>query len=198
MTKDSKPLEDAFDHAIAASDGEKVTVRALLDEFDDRSFGPIFTILGLLCVIPPIGAIPLLPSVIGFVMLLFSVQMVVGRNHVWLPGFVESFSISESKVRKASDVSRPALEFVDAQIAERLRWATAGPARYAAAVLVTLLALLLIPLELVPFAVAAPGIAITAVGVALTARDGLLMLIAYILSAIAFYILFKFVPMPGG
>jgi hypothetical protein len=41
-------------------------------------------------------------------------------------------------------------------VRERLEWATGGTARYAAAVLVTLLSRALIPLELVPFAVAIP------------------------------------------
>ncbi|MAT36013.1 MAG: hypothetical protein CMK06_12895, partial [Ponticaulis sp.] len=53
----------------------------------------------------------------------------------------------------------------------------------------------LIPLELVPFAVAAPGAAITMVGVALLAKDGALMLIAYTLSAVAIAVLVMFSPL---
>jgi hypothetical protein len=62
-----------------------------------------------------------------------------------------------------------------------------------ATVLVSVLAAVLIPLELVPFAVALPGAAIALIGVALIARDGLLMLLAYVLSAAAFIVLWRFI-----
>ena len=80
-------------------------------------------------------------------------------------------------------------------ITERLKWATSGPAQYAAASLVSLMALIMIPLELVPFAVAVPGAAISMVGVALLARDGALMLLAFSLSVIALGVLIAFSPL---
>ena len=49
-----------------------------------------------------------------------------------------------------------------------------------------MLGLTLIPLEMVPFAVAVPGLAITMIGLAIFARDGLLMLLALGLSLAAF------------
>lgn len=82
-------------------------------------------------------------------------------------------------------------------VTERLEWATGGAARYAAAVLVTLLSLALIPLELVPFAVAIPGVAISVIGLALMARDGALMLLAYALCAVAGFVLVRFSPLAG-
>ncbi len=186
---DTHPLENVMKKAAEDSEGEKVSVRDLLELYSHRSFGPIFILLGLVVVLPPLGAVPGLPAVVGVVILLFSLQMVFGRNHIWLPDFVESMSIEKDKIETAHEKSKGALSFIDKMVTERIEWAAGNYAKYAAAILVSFMALLLIPLELVPFAVALPGVAIVMVGVALLARDGLLMLIAYALSAIALVIL---------
>jgi len=191
------PLEDVIDQAIKHADGDKVTIGELLDLYDDRSFGPIFTLLGLLAIIPPISAIPGLPSVAGAIILLFSIQMLIGHDHVWLPQFIQKQSVPRQKLQKAQKQAKPILAWIDRMITERLTWATGGAARYVAGVIVTLLALALIPLELVPFAVALPAAAITTIGVALLARDGALMLLAFAISAAAFFVLVAYSPLGG-
>lgn len=144
--------------------------------------------------VPPIGAIPGLPAAVGVVIILFSVQMLIGRNHIWLPGPLESLSMPKDKLQAAEKKAKPVLSFIDGMITDRIKWATGGVATYVSAVLVTLMALALIPLELVPFAVAAPGVAITLVGVALLAKDGALMILAYLISAGAIWVLLRYSP----
>jgi len=61
-------------------------------------------------------------------------------------------------------------------------------------VLVSLMALALIPLELVPFAVAIPGWAISMIGLALMARDGAVMLAAFAVAATAIFVLIAYGP----
>jgi len=192
---DEQPLEHVMEKAADEAEGKEVSVSDMMELYGTRSFGPIFVILGLLVVVPPIGAIPGLPAVVGLVILLFSVQMLFGKSHIWLPGFIRDLSIEGDKVKKAEDKVEPTLESIDKLITERLSFLTSGPAEYVAAVLVSFMALVLIPLELVPFAVAAPGAAITMVGVALLAKDGALMLIAYTLSAVAIAVLVMFSPL---
>lgn len=191
----STPLEDIIETALKDTDGGKVSLRDVIELYSHRSFGAVFTILGLVCVIPPIGAIPGLPAAAGVVIVLFSVQMLIGRNHIWLPGPLGSLSISKDKLQKGEDRAAPVLSFIDGMITDRLTWATGGVAKYLAAILVTLMALALIPLELVPFAVAAPGAAISLVGVALLARDGALMILAYLISAAAIWVLIQYSPL---
>ncbi|HAE25867.1 MAG TPA: hypothetical protein DCG58_01800, partial [Hyphomonas adhaerens] len=79
-------------------------------------------------------------------------------------------------------------------ITERLTWATDKIATYGAALAVSLLSLLMIPLELVPFAVAAPGTAIVLFGLALVARDGALMLAGFAAAAAAISVAVFLVP----
>ncbi|MEH6695281.1 MAG: exopolysaccharide biosynthesis protein [Hyphomonas sp.] len=180
------PLENILEQAAENAPGDEVSFGDLLDLWEDRTFGPIFTILGLLIVLPPLGAIPGLPLIIGMVLILFAFQMMVGSTHPWVPDTIEHFSVSKKKVRKAHKKSKGLLSEIDSWVSNRLSWAISQPARQIAAGVVMLLGFTLIPLEMVPFAVAAPGLAITMIGLAIFARDGLLMLLALGLSAAAF------------
>jgi len=180
-----KPLESVLETAIQDCDGDEVTVGGLLDMFGDRSFGPVIMLLGLLVTVPPLGGIPGLPIVVGLIILLFSLQIVFGARHVWMPDFIQKRGIACEKLEQAEDKVKPWLKRIDRMITERLTWATGKIATYAAAIAVSLLALLMIPLELVPFAVAAPGVATVLFGLALVARDGALMLAGFASTAAA-------------
>ena len=153
-----------------------------LDLFGDRSFGPIVVLLGLLTVIPPLGGIPGLPVLVGLLIALFSVQILIGKDHIWVPGFLEKRSIPKDKLEAANKKARPWLKRIDRLISERFDVLTNRWSIYLAGLVVTLLALLMIPLELVPFAVGIPGSAIVLFGLAFMSRDGVLMLMAYALS----------------
>lgn len=176
------PLENVLDRAIEESDGEDLTFGDILDLFGDRSFGPIVVLLGLLTVIPPLGGIPGLPVLVGLLIALFSVQILIGKDHIWVPGFLEKRSIPKDKLEAANKKARPWLKRIDRLISERFDVLTNRWSIYLAGLVVTLLALLMIPLELVPFAVGIPGSAIVLFGLAFMSRDGVLMLMAYALS----------------
>ena len=189
-----KPLENVLERAINEIDGDTVTFGDVLDLFGDRSFGPIIVLLGLLVVVPPIGAVPGLPMIVGLVIILFTIQIIFGADRIWVPGFIEKRSISKDKLKAADKKAKPWLKRIDGLISQRITMLTGPWSVYASAVIVIFLALLMIPLELVPFAVAAPGAAITLYGLAIMARDGVLMLIGYVLAAITTAVTIAFVP----
>ena len=173
------PLENVLERAIEEIEADEVTFGDVLELFGDRSFGPIIALLGLLTVIPPLGAIPGLPVVVGFVIILFSAQIIGGANHIWVPEFISKRSVSKEDLKKADRKAKPWLKRIDRLISERLDFLTGRWSIFLAAVMVTFLALTMIPLEFVPFAVAVPGSAIVLFGLAFVARDGVLMLLAY-------------------
>lgn len=188
------PLENVIERTINDIDGDKITLGDVLDLFGDRSFGPVIAFLGLLVVLPPLGAIPVLPAIIGLLIVMFCVQIIFGASHIWVPGFVEKRSIPKDKLIAADKRAHPWLRRIDRLISGRLEYLTGRISVVIAAIVVSLLALLMIPLELVPFAVAAPGIAIVLFGIAFVARDGVLMLIAYLAAATAMAVTVAAVP----
>lgn len=179
------PLEDVIDRALDQTSGDTVSVANIVEAFGNRSFGPFFVIAGLFVLLPPMGAVPGLPAIAGLASALLAAQMLFGRDHIWLPRPLRRLSVDREKLRSAREKAGPLLAAIDRPITGRLTWLTDGMGRYIAAMAAVIVSLLLIPMELVPFAVALPGAALCAIGVALIAHDGALMLIATSLLAIA-------------
>ncbi len=183
--QDSRPMESVIDQAVEEVEGEEVTVAELLEIFSDRGFGPILIALGLLA-ISPIGAIPTVPSLLALVIILVSTQMVFGRKYPWVPERLKRQGFHVDRVQRLRDRGQGWIRRVDWLFTRRMQWATVDAARRAAAMLCVGLAMLMIPLELVPFAVFLPGTAILLFGLALTARDGFFMLLATALTVTTF------------
>ena len=89
-------------------------------------------------------------------------------------------------------VKRPA-RAVDRLLKPRLRIMTHAGGIHAIAILSIVIAATMPPLEIVPFAATAAGFALTAFGLSLIAEDGLVALIALILTAgVAGLVVFSF------
>lgn len=171
------PLESIVDDAIARSENGRVSLRALLSAWNDRSYGPLFIVLGFIGG-TPLAVIPGAAAVVGVVIAILALQMTLGLNHPWLPEIALKQSVSEEKLREMRRKMDKPLRFIDHLITERWTWAAGEAMRRAAAIFVTALGILMIPFDAVPFAVAAPAWTVVLFGVAITARDGLVMTLA--------------------
>ncbi len=171
------PMIDIIDDIVAdARDGE-LTLGDVLDDLGDRSYGPLFFILGLIILLP-IGAVPGVPIVLGGVLVILAVQFVFGLKHPWMPDRFRHLSVTAEKAQAARQRAAPFLRAVDRVVDTRVVWIVSRPMRVFAAVSIILLSLTMIPLEFVPFGVAVPAAAVSAFGLAIVARDGVLMMVA--------------------
>lgn len=177
MIASKTPLSDIVDDMVADARGGELTLGDVLDDLGDRSYGPLFFILGLIILLP-IGAIPGVPIVLGAVLVILAVQFVIGMRHPWMPSRFRRLAISETKAQDARTRARPILRFIDRFVDARMAWIVSRPMRVFAAAAIIFLSLTMIPLEFIPFGVAVPAAAIAAFGLAIVARDGLVMMIA--------------------
>lgn len=92
--------------------------------------------------------------------------------------------MSSGKLERATYKLQPVARLADHWFHGRLPALTSGPIVRVAAACAILLSLSVPPLELLPFARTAPMAAIAAFGLALLARDGLLMVIAFVLAGV--------------
>lgn len=182
------PLEDLMDEALDSAKNGKVTLDSLLDAFGNRSFGPLIALFGLIAMTPPLGGIPGIPSTMGLLTILLAVQILFGRDRPWVPGFIRDKGFSKDKVAKARDKAIGIFKRIDSLIGPRLEWITGPVGQWLAALMCVVVAALMPPLEILPFAAAVPAAALLMFGLALTARDGLLMLIGYAVAAGALYL----------
>lgn len=180
---DDKPLEHLLDEAADSGRDGDVTLDALLDHLGSRSFGPLLCLFGLIAMLPPVGGIPGVPTTMGVLVFLTAAQLLFGADRLWIPGFIRKRGVKADKVAKMRDKGQGFARRIDALVGPRLEWAIEGPGERIAALALVLLAIAMPPLELLPFAAALPAAGVVLFGLALTARDGLLMLLGYAVTA---------------
>ena len=163
---------------------EDVSVGEIIEMVGDRSYGPLLLISGLLTLAPIIGDIPGVPTILGAIVFLFSVQLLFGKEHFWLPKFLLERSVSGKKMNKGIEWLQSPARIVDKLLKPRLRLLVKDTAVYIIAFMCLMIASVMPIMEFVPFSANAAGAALTVFGLALIARDGLLLVIALILTGV--------------
>ncbi|MEZ5681527.1 MAG: exopolysaccharide biosynthesis protein [Erythrobacter sp.] len=161
-----------------------VCIADVLEDFGKRSFGP-FIMLPALMEITPVGGVPGVPSFLAFIIALTALQLLVGRDHVWMPALIGRRSISGKTLHKAVARLRGIAGFLDRYSEGRLAVLTQGVATRVVALLLLLLCCTVPPLEFLPFASSIPMLAIAILGMALTVRDGALVLASLVFTLFA-------------
>jgi hypothetical protein len=184
-TGDAAPTGRASMVLTALSDrldgAQSVGLGDLFDRLGPAGFGVAMLILSLPALIPVPGPVGM---VLGTCLVLVAVQMLLGLRRLWLPRFLARRQISARLLRSAITRSLPWLRRLERMTKRRrLRPLTRGMARTAIGVPVLLLAVALalpVPLGNVP-----PVIALVAIALALLEQDGVALLVALGLSAVA-------------
>jgi hypothetical protein len=142
----------------------------------------VLLLAGLIAV-SPLSGIPGIPTTVAVIVIVVSVQFLIGRRHFWLPRWVRERHFPHDRFCRAlARVRRPA-RVVDRFLKPRLEILTHAGGVHAIAVLCIVIAATMPPLEIVPFAATAAGFALTAFGLSLIAEDGLVALIALLVTA---------------
>ena len=178
---DNTPFDTILDELENhACDGE-VAVRTIQEEIGEKSFGALLFLPALL-EISPIGGVPGVPTFLAAIVLIIAVQIMLGREHIWLPDAIERRTIGGDKLKGAAQFLRKPARWVDRTFHDRMTRFTTPPFDRAVALLCAVLALTVPPLELFPFASTIPMAAIALLGLALLFDDGLLVLVGLVLA----------------
>lgn len=180
----AQDLEDLLRELRRAADGNgpRVSVQEIMDAVGHRSFGPLLLLAGLLGM-TPVSAVPGVPSMIALITLLVASQLLIGRGSFWLPGFLLRRTVKADRLQKTVRVAAKPARVVDRMVRPRLQALTGPVADRIVALVCVILALAVPPLEFLPFVAFIPSAAIATFGLGLIARDGLLVLIAFTISA---------------
>ena len=172
-------------------EGDEVSVDDLIAAFQDRGFGALLIIFGLVAAMPLVGAIPGVSIITGSLILLIAMQFLAGLRHPWIPKALRNRTISKSTVETGVQKSLPYAEWFDSCLSPRIEWiVSSGVGQKAIALVCCFLALTMFPLALVPWGVFPPALAVMIFGVAILAKDGLLALFGYGLGASTLYVLY--------
>lgn len=166
----------------AESDGV-LTVGELLDAFGARAHGPLLFAPALIAVAPIIGALPGISLTMAALMLLFAAQLAAGLSRPWAPEALRSVTIPGAAVVKALDLMGPVARVADRVFKPRLRVLAQTPWLRLTGAIAMFAALLACVGALVPGLIVPPALVIIVLAIGLTTEDGLVLLIAYALTA---------------
>lgn len=184
---DGKPITDLqgvlerIDGAYGDAD-DRVTLEMIRDAFGARTFSPLLLLAGVVTVAPVIGDIPGVPTVMAALVLSVAIQMLLLREHLWLPQWLLKRSVRADRLDKALKVMRKPARWVDKLLRPRLVFLTRGYGRIFIALTCILIALATPPMEFIPLTANGAGAALTAFGLALVAHDGVFALAAYVVT----------------
>ncbi len=178
----SPPLSDEKTSALlrrvlAELPANNVSLGYVMHQLRRRSFGGVLILLATLSLLPGISFIA------GVMMIFPALQMVAGFRAPWLPGFVRDRRVSVNRLQSLGGKALPWIERIERFVKPRWLLLTLPP-------LTTLVGLLVIGLALVitiplPFSNVPPAIAVFCLAFGMLERDGVLIFIGWIASAIA-------------
>ena len=189
MSEKRMGITDVLESVKENAEGEKVELGEVVEHLENRGFGPILLAPALVALLPT-GAIPGIPSACGILIFLIAIQMAWGKKHPWLPKRLKSIGFSQDKLGTVIDKATPYTKKVDRWFKPRVSILSEGIVKRAVAVLCALAGLVMIPLELVPFAVMLPAFSIVLAAVGLSTEDGIVISIASIIMVSSFYLLY--------
>ncbi|EPC04634.1 hypothetical protein L861_04755 [Litchfieldella anticariensis FP35 = DSM 16096] len=168
--------------------GRRVSLGDLLDAVGRRSFGPLLLVAGVVTLAPIIGDIPGVPTLMACMVLLVAVQLLLRREHFWLPEWLLARSISGQSLDKAIHWLRKPAHYIDRLLQPRFPLLMSEVGVSLIAVSCVLIALAMPPMEVVPFTANGAGLALTGFGLALIAKDGLMASLALVVTYATFAI----------
>ena len=171
-------IVEKLQRACAEHGDGAVAIGELLTRIGRRSFGPLLLILGLIG-LAPVSNIPGVVAVIATLDILVAGEMLIGMDHIWIPGAVRRRHISAARLGRILKAVRPYARAIDNIAAPRLSVLTRGVFYYLLTVICFVVALVLPVIEIIPLAGIIPNAALVAVALAITAHDGVWALIAF-------------------
>ena len=176
--REPQSLNDILNCLRKAAEGEHVSVRDILGQIGSHSFAPLLLVPALI-LISPISGIPGTPTIGAFIILLIAGQAVLGRDHLWLPGFIMRRKIRTERFCKALDFMQRPVDFIDRHSHKRLAILTYRPMSFIALGICISIAAIMPFLELLPMVTSLGATAIALFALGLMVSDGLFVMTGY-------------------
>ena len=176
-------LHQVMERVQSAGEGDKVSVRDMLEAVGPRSFGPVLLVPAMI-ILTPVSGIPTVPSIGAVIICLIALQLLCGRHSIWLPRWLLKMSLQRTTLNRAARFINPLARGVDRCLKPRLQCFVRRPFTQVIALLCILVAATMPVLEPFPFMASTAAAVICIYALALVAHDGLLALIALLLTAV--------------
>jgi len=155
---------------LLATPVERISVEALLEPLQRRAFGFVLLLLAIPNFIPvPLG----IGGIMGVLVIALGLEMLVGLEHPWIPGFLRRRTMSREGLLRFLDRAEPITRRLETICKPRLQRLTRRPFTLVSGAIMILIGILLaLP---IPFTNYVFGGMLIAFAFALVERDGALL-----------------------
>jgi hypothetical protein len=166
---------------LTEGDGERVTFRDILDRLRHRAFGFTLLIFALPCCLPmPPG----IPTVCGTALVIIALNLIAARRRLWLPRAIADKSIARADLQRMVGRLVPYLAKLERICKPRWPLVTEPVGKVLIGIVIFALGVIMIlPIPFVGNM--PPGFAASVIAIGMTERDGLIVVIGTVVSAIA-------------
>jgi len=170
-------LSDLLDELEGTVEGDSVRVEEVIDALGHSSFASLMLVFSLICT-SPASAIPGVTALLALMVFILVAQMMVGRESLWLPGFITRRRMSSDKLCKGIKWLRKPVRFVERFLKPRFTWFFHRPWIWVPLILVMALTLFMPFMEFVPTSGSIASAVIALFAASLLTRDGVLALLS--------------------
>ncbi|AUN29323.1 exopolysaccharide biosynthesis protein [Niveispirillum cyanobacteriorum] len=183
-----KRTTDVLLETIEKVEGERVSIGQLIDGLGERAYGILMLLFALPTILP---APPGMSAVTGMPIVVFSIQLLIGHPHPWLPAFLRRRSILRTDLMAVLTKAEPWLRRVERVTRPRLTRLVDGRMERLAGLVVFFLSIVLIlPIFMGNMF---PSIAIALIALALMERDGIALIAGYVSAVASTIVAFGFI-----
>lgn len=183
-----KRTTDLLLETIEKVEGERISIGELIDGLGERAYGILMLLFALPTILP---APPGMSAITGMPIVVFSLQLMIGHPHPWLPGFLRRRSILRTDLLAVLTKAEPWLRKVENFTKPRLTYLVDGRMeRFAGFVVFFLSIVLILPIFMGNIF---PSIAIALIALALMERDGIALVAGYVSAVASTVIAFGFI-----
>jgi hypothetical protein len=166
---------------VEEGQSERITFREILVQLQHRAVGFALLIFALPCCLPmPPG----IPTVCGIAIVIIAVNLIAGRQRLWLPSVITGKSVARADLKRMVDRWLPYLARLEKVCKPRLPIVTEPVAKVLIGLVVFVLGFIMI-LPIPFLGNMPPGFAASVIAIGMTERDGLVVLIGTVVSAVA-------------
>lgn len=176
----NRALSDVLDQLESAAHDERITVEEVVEKLGRKSFASLMLVFSLIST-SPASAIPGITATVAALVFVLVVQMIIGRDCVWLPSFISRRNISTEKLCKGVGWLRRPVHFVERFLRPRFTWLLHRPWIFLPLILILGLTLFMPFMEVIPTSGSIASAAIAFFAAGLLTRDGALVLVSFAL-----------------
>lgn len=156
-----------------------IEIGQVVEMFRNRGFGALLLVPSLITVLPT-GAIPLIPAVCGALISFICIQMIIGREHLWLPERLKKFTFPRERLQKGISYARPVTRQIDKFLYRRFSPLIGEISQRFTALICLCLSLIMIFIGFIPMLPATVALPIFFFGLGYIARDGVIIALGYL------------------